>query len=130
MQRTGHFISQHITSIITYLLLGFTLVLQSPLVKAETVTFVRDYTYNASENDSKVSARTAALEQLQRAAIEEVGVQVESSVVSNKSVVQGKLKEEMLLNFKLFSQALTKTKILEEKWNGESFYLKAEIEAL
>lgn len=128
MQRTGHFISQHITSIITYLLLGFTLVLQSPLVKAETVTFVRDYTYNASENDSKVSARTAALEQLQRAAIEEVGVQVESSVVSNKSVVQGKLKEEMLLNFKLFSQALTKTKILEEKWNGESFYLKAEIE--
>jgi len=109
-------------------LLGLAVILQISPAQAETVTFVRDYTYNASENDSKVSARAAALEQLQRAAIEEVGVQVESSVVSNKSVVQGKLKEEMLLNFKLFSQALTKTKILEEKWNGESFYLKAEIE--
>ncbi|GHB72558.1 hypothetical protein GCM10008107_22440 [Psychrosphaera saromensis] len=94
----------------------------------EPVIMVKEYTYRASENDSKVSARRAALEQLQKAAIEEVGVHIQSSVVNHESVIQGKLKQEMQLNFKTFSQALTKTKILDEKWNGETFYIKAEIE--
>lgn len=41
--------------------------------------FEREYTYNASENDSKVSARKAAMLQLQSLLIQEVGVQVQSS---------------------------------------------------
>ena len=96
--------------------------------QAKTVSFVREYTYNASENDSKVSARKAALEQLQRAAIEEVGVQVQSSFSNKQEIKKGQLKQEILSNMKTFSQALTKTKVLAEKWNGESFYIKAEIE--
>jgi hypothetical protein len=107
--------------------------LDTDKTESKTVIMVRDYTYNASENDSKVSARKAALEQLQKAAIEEVGVHVQSSVVNHETVTQnadakGILKREMQLNFKTFSQALTKTKILDEKWNGETFYIKAEIE--
>ena len=100
----------------------------SMVSQAKTVSFVRDYTYNASENDSKVSARKAALEQLQRAAIEEVGIQVQSSFSNTKAIKGGKLKQEILSNMKTFSQALTKTRVIEEKWNGESFYMKAEIE--
>ena len=126
MHNITYFISRYIRPF--FLLCSISFVLQISNVQAESVSFIRDYTYNASENDSKVSARKAALEQLQKAAIEEVGVQVQSSVVSQKSVSKGKLKQDMQLNFKVFSQALTKTRILEEKWNGESFYLKAEIE--
>jgi len=138
MHRTPCYISLRIIYILFFINISVVFPLQaSPFIdgvseadagKAKTVTFIRDYTYNASENDSKVSARRAALEQLQKAAIEEVGVHVQSSVVNHDTVTQGKLKREMQLNFKTFSQALTKTKILEEKWNGESFYIKAEIE--
>jgi hypothetical protein len=143
MHRTPCYISLRIIYILFFINISVVFPLQaSPFIdavseadagKAKTVTFIRDYTYNASENDSKVSARRAALEQLQKAAIEEVGVHVQSSVVNHDTVTQGTdtertLKREMQLNFKTFSQALTKTKILEEKWNGESFYIKAEIE--
>ena len=126
MHTITYLITQHIRLTLLFFCIGY--VLQINNVQAESVSFIRDYTYNASENDSKVTARKAALEQLQKAAIEEVGVQVQSSVISQKSVSEGKLKQDMQLNFKVFSQALTKTKILEEKWNGESFYIKAEIE--
>lgn len=51
---------------------------------AAPVALVRDYTYRASENDSKVSARKAALQQLQALAIEEVGVQVQASLDSTE----------------------------------------------
>lgn len=47
--------------------LSFLLLVFIPwLSYAEAVTMVREYTYNASENDSKVSARKAALQLLQR----------------------------------------------------------------
>ena len=109
-------------------LIAFVGLSYSIVSQAKTVSFVREYTYNASENDSKVSARKAALEQLQRAAIEEVGVQVQSSFTNKQEIKKGQLKQEILSNMKTFSQALTKTKVLAEKWNGESFYIKAEIE--
>lgn len=141
MYNISHFITRQTIFLFTLLSLSFALLLAmnsaqaAPLNsditkgnKAKSITFIRDYTYNASENDSKVSARRAALEQLQKAAIEEVGVHIQSSVVNHETVTQGELKREMQLNFKTFSQALTKTKILDEKWNGETYYIKAEIE--
>ncbi|MEK7789079.1 MAG: hypothetical protein AAB283_04110, partial [Planctomycetota bacterium] len=41
---------------------------------AEKVTFVKEYNYNASDLDSKVSSRAIALEQVKRLLLEEVGV--------------------------------------------------------
>jgi len=43
-------------------------------VSAKTVTFEKEYTYQASEIDSKVSSRAIALEQVKRLLLEEVGV--------------------------------------------------------
>lgn len=108
-----------------FLLVGLS---HTAVLHASPVVFIRDYTYNASEKDSKVSARKAALEQLQRSVLEEVGVQVQASFSNTESFSKGQLKQDVLSNFSTFSQALTKTKILEEKWNGERFYIKAEIE--
>ena len=54
-----------------YLLL--LLVLVSTPLWASIEVFEREYTYNASENDSKVSARKAAMQQLQTLVIQEVG---------------------------------------------------------
>ena len=96
--------------------------------QAAPVTMVRDYTYRASENDSKVSARKAALQQLQALVIEEVGVQVQSSLDSSERLDGEAFSRTVQTNIQSFAQALTRTRILEEQWDGEHFFLKAEIE--
>ena len=43
------------------------------IVATETVTFIKEYTYMASDIDSKVSSRAIALEQTKRALLEQLG---------------------------------------------------------
>lgn len=93
----------------------------------EVKEFVREYTYNASETDSKVSARKAAMQQLQSLLIQEVGVQIHSSFDQTEKLNGDEFDRKVQTNYKTFVQALTKTKILEQKWDGENFYLKARI---
>jgi hypothetical protein len=92
---------------------------------SEVKEFTRDYTYRASDNDSKVSARKAAMQQLQSLVIQEVGVQVKSSFTNQETLNNDEFTRQVQVNYQSFSQALTKTKILEQSWNGEQFYLKA-----
>jgi hypothetical protein len=108
-----------------YLLLLLALV-STPLW-ASIEVFEREYTYNASENDSKVSARKAAMQQLQTLVIQEVGVQVQSSFSQKESLEGDEFNRQVQANYKSFSQALTKTRIIDQKWDGENFYLKAQI---
>ena len=110
-----------------YSLLILTSLTVSKFSHAELKTFVRDYTYNASENDSKVTARKAALVQLQTLLIQEVGVQVRSSFVVNDEVTNDVLTRDVTAHYGTYAKALTKSIILKERWNGEEFYLKAEI---
>lgn len=87
--------------------------------------FTREYTYNASENDSKVTARKSAMQQLQSIVIQEVGIQIQSNF-SNKEILRhDDFVREIKIQQESFSHAFTKTKILEEKWDGENFYIKA-----
>ena len=48
------------------------------LAIAGLVTFQKEYTYQASEYDSKVSCRALALEQVKRLLLEELGTYLES----------------------------------------------------
>ena len=96
-------------------------------LSASSTTITRDYTYKASENDSKLSARKAALKQLQILAIEEIGVEVTSSFSQTTQLSNEDINRQIIDEFSTFSAALTKTKILEDKWNGDTYYIKAEI---
>ncbi len=109
-----------------FLLLVLALISQPTWAGSITV-FEREYTYNASENDSKVSARKAAMQQLQSLLIQEVGVQVQSSFSQSESLDGDDFSRQVQVNYKTFSQALTKTRILKQHWDGENFYLKAEV---
>lgn len=57
----------------------FSLLLVANLAFAKMVTFEKEYTYQASEIDSKVSCRAIALEQVKRLLLEELGTYVESN---------------------------------------------------
>lgn len=92
------------------------------LTSAETKTFVKEYTYQAGEIDSKVSCRAIALEQVKRLLLEELGTYLES----HTEVSNFQLTKDQIISL---TAGIVQTEILEEKWNGEKFWLKAKIVA-
>ena len=99
-------------------------------VNAENKTFIREYTYQASESDSKITARTQALTEVKKLLLEELGVYVESYVNYTVESQSGHITKDFITNeIKQLSVGITETKIIEETWNGEQYYIRAEIVA-
>ena len=104
------------------LLCFFTLPLYS-----QTKTFVREYTYTAGEADSKITSRAIALDQVKRILLEEIGVYLQSTFETTKEEKNHVLMELTKEQIQSVTAGVTETKILEEKWNGETYYIKASI---
>ena len=100
----------------------FSLFLTAVPLYAEIKTFIREYTYEASEIDSKMSCRAIALEQVKRLLLEQLGTYVESVTVVRDYQVA---KDEITT----LTAGLVQTTILEENWNGKVYWLKAKIAA-
>ena len=94
----------------------------SVTVNAEMKTFIRDYTYQASEIDSKQSSRIIATEQVKRLLLEELGTYLES----HTEVINYQLTKDQVTTL---TGGIVKTKIVEEKWDGEKYWMKAKIDA-
>lgn len=93
-----------------------------PLLYAKTVTFEKEYTYDAGEADSKLSCRTISLLQVKRLLLEELGTYLEAET----QVVNYQLTKDQIT---FFTAGIVKTEILEEKWNGYKYWIKAKINA-
>ena len=89
---------------------------------AEMRTFIRDYTYQASEVDSKQSCRIIATEQVKRLLLEELGTYLES----HTEVVNYQLTKDQITTL---TAGVVKTQLLDEKWDGEKYWMKAKIDA-
>lgn len=97
---------------------------------ADNKVFVREYYYQASETDSKISARAKALSEVKRLLLEELGVYMESYTNYITEDKNGDVSKDFFRNeIKSLSAGITETRILEENWNGIQYYVKAEIEA-
>jgi len=104
-------------------LISFLIIFFIPnLTAAETKTFVREYTYQAGDEDSKNSSRTIALREIKRLLLEELGTYLES--------------ETEVQNFQLTKDQITtltagivQTQLVEESWNGRTYWIKAKINA-
>jgi tetratricopeptide (TPR) repeat protein len=90
------------------------------LASAEVVTFEEEYTYQASEYDSKVSCRALALEQVKRLLLERLGIYLESET----QIKNSQLSKEQIV---LLTAGVVSAEILDERWDGKSYYLKARI---
>ncbi|MFH1258585.1 MAG: tetratricopeptide repeat protein [Elusimicrobiota bacterium] len=90
-------------------------------------TFLREYSYRASEADSKITARSIALNHVKTLLLEEIGVYIESNfedtAKESKSGIEQLTKQQIVS----ITAGVTETKILEEKWDGLTYYIKAEI---
>ena len=92
----------------------------------QSKTYIRDYTYTASEADSKLSSRTIALDQVKVLLLQEIGTHIRQKInISKNSDGRSYSSEDV----EAITAGLTKVEILDEKWNGETYYLKAEINA-
>jgi len=116
-----------------YSFLILSLVLPASLYSTivEKKTFIREYTYTAGEADSKLTARAIALEQVKKLLLEAVSTYIESfaerqlseTFTHGKSDLKEITKEQLIS----ISAGITETEILEEKWNGEVYWLKVKI---
>jgi len=89
---------------------------------AEKVTFVKEYNYNASDLDSKVSSRTIALEQVKRLLLEELG----TYLISETEVKNFRLTKDQVTTY---SAGVVSAEVVDEKWDGKTYYLKARVSA-
>ncbi len=98
----------------------------SNIATAAEQIYLREYIYQASEADSKISARAIALQEVKRILLSELGTHV-SSLVKLQSVSDGtQLGTEQI---ETLSAGVTRVEILDEKWNGVVYVLKAQIKA-
>jgi tetratricopeptide (TPR) repeat protein len=100
----------------------FFICLSSPVPAAADVSFVKEYTYQASEVDSKVSSRAIALEQVKRQLLEELGTYLETETeVKNYQLTKDQIT--------VLTAGIVSAEVLQEKWDGLTYYLKARITA-
>jgi tetratricopeptide (TPR) repeat protein len=104
-------------------LLSFLFLLFIPhFTSAETKTFIKEYTYQASEDDSRNSSRTLALREVKRLLLEELGTYLESvTEVQNFQLTKDKI-------FTL-TAGIVQTEIVDERWDGRTYWLRAKIAA-
>jgi len=103
-------------------IISLSLLVFSSFVSAETRTFVKEYSYQASEYDSKVSCRALALEQVKRLLLEELGTYLESET----EVKNFQLTKDQIV---ILTAGIVQAEIIDEKWDGKTYYLKAKIAA-
>lgn len=105
-----------------FLISTFFLICFISVSSAAVQTFVREYTYTASPLDSKITCQAIALEQVKREILEELGTYVENkTVVKNYSIDNDQIK--------VMTGGVVQTKIIEEKWDGKEYWLKAQVAA-
>lgn len=114
------------TSTLTRIILfSFLLLLFIPHpTSAETKTFIKEYTYQASEDDSRNSSRTLALREVKRLLLEELGTYLESvTEVQNFQLTKDRITA--------LTAGIVQTEIMADKWDGDSlkYWLKAKIVA-
>ncbi len=108
---------------ICLLLIVITLIVAvpSPCLAAIKV-FEREYTYQASEADSKLSSRTVSLAEVKRLLLEELGTYLESvTEVKNFQLTKDQITA--------LTAGIVRVEVLDERWDGKTYWLKARIAA-
>jgi tetratricopeptide (TPR) repeat protein len=88
----------------------------------ETKIFVEEYTYQASEADSNFSSRVIALEKVKRLLLDKLGTYLESET----EVRNFHLTKDQIV---ILTAGIVSAEIIDEKWDGKTYYLKAKITA-
>jgi len=99
-------------------------ILPTASISAETKTFIKEYTYQAGDEDSKNSCRVIALREVKRLLLEELGTYLEAET----EVKNFQMTKDQIVTL---TAGIVRTELIEEKWNTANFqyWLKAKITA-
>jgi len=90
------------------------------IVSAEEKSFIKEYTYQASEADSRISSRFKATTEVKRLLLEELGTYIEGyTEVSSYRLTKDQIKTYVGGN--------VKKEILQEKWDGERYWVRVKL---
>ena len=112
-----YFVCIAISSIIAFIMLT----VANP-VHAEIKTFTKEYTYQASEEDSKNSSKVVSLREVKRLLLEELGTYLENIT----EVKNFQLTKDQIVTL---TAGIVSTEVMEETWDGKVYWLKARISA-
>ena len=105
----------------TLCLLCSTLVLcMAGIAFAENKVFIKEYTYRASDMDSKVSSRMIALQEVKRALLEQLG----TYLLSETEVRNFRMTKDQVTSI---TAGIVATEIIREQWDGTTYALQAKI---
>lgn len=96
---------------------------------ANSETFVRDYTYIASDLDSKVTARKNALKLIKAGVLEEIVSYTSNTSLLQQSQLGETFEKSFIQSATTMSAGFMRVKVLEERWDGFQMYVKAEVRA-
>lgn len=98
------------------------------LIFARPREFVREYTYIASEQDSRVTARANASDQMRALLLQEIGQVV---IAEQRRHTESRHNEFIYDNFSeritAIAAGMVKMEILNETWDGHRFFMRAKI---
>jgi len=89
---------------------------------AEMKTYIKEYTYRASEDDSRNSSRVTAMREVKLLLLEELGTYLESIT----EVKHFQLTKDQIT---ALTAGIVKAEVIGEKWNGETYWIKTKIVA-
>jgi len=85
-------------------------------------TYIKEYTYQASEDDSRNSSRVTAMREVKRLLLEELGTYLESvTEVKNFQLTKDQITA--------LTAGIVKTEVVSEKWDGHTYWIKTKIVA-
>jgi len=90
--------------------------------QAATKTFIREYTYQASDYDSRLTCQAIALSEVKRLLLEEIG----TYLVSGTTVQNGMVVSD---DISVYTAGAVQTKVMDQRWDGKTYWLKAQIQA-
>lgn len=76
----------HILKIIFGLIILYITLFNSSVIHAKENTYIRDYTYEASEEDTKISSRIIAIQEVKRDLLNELGTFISSRIEVSRSI--------------------------------------------
>lgn len=91
----------------------------------EMMTFTKEYAYQASDADSKLTSRAIALDQAKKLILQEIGVYVEGEFSDVSDENKSSVKEDITT----ITAGVATASLVDERWDGKNYWLKAEIKA-
>jgi hypothetical protein len=104
---------------LVFLLVG----INAATLQAQKKTFTREYTYQASEDDSRNSARANATTQMRNILLSEVGQYLHVE----RTLERDDTSEAFSQKIEAITAGIVEMKTLDEQWDGSTYYIKAEM---